>query len=83
MNTEDKHALEKFGQAVRQSREQQQMSVSQLSDVSRLPRGRKMSARRIGRIEAGEVDPHFDELIALADALGITPGILINDAERL
>jgi Helix-turn-helix len=42
-----------------------------------------MSARRIGRIEAGEVDAHFEELIALADALGVTAGTLIGDAEQL
>jgi transcriptional regulator with XRE-family HTH domain len=42
-----------------------------------------MSSRRIGRIEAGEVDPHYDELIALADSLGVTAGELIGYAEQL
>jgi hypothetical protein len=42
-----------------------------------------MSTRRIGRIEAGEVDARFDELIALADALGVTAGELVGDAEQL
>ena len=42
-----------------------------------------MSARRISRIEAGEVDPHYDEMIALADALGVTVGRLVGDAEAL
>ncbi len=42
-----------------------------------------MSSRRIGRIEAGEVDPHFDEMIALADALDVTAGQLVNYAEPL
>ncbi len=42
-----------------------------------------MSARRIGRIEAGEVDTHYDELIALAGALGVTAGTLVGDAEQL
>lgn len=42
-----------------------------------------MSSRRVGRIEAGEVDTRFEELIALADALGVTAGQLIGDAEQL
>jgi transcriptional regulator with XRE-family HTH domain len=72
-----------FGRAVRQLREQRGMSLDDLSSASRLPKGRKMSSRRIGRIEAGEVDTHYDELIALADGLGVTAGQLIGDAERL
>lgn len=86
MSTErdrEQQELAAFGQAVRQSREQHGMSVSDISNASRLPRGRKMSARRIGRIEAGEVDAHYDELVALADALGVTAGTLVGDAERL
>ncbi|HTU78102.1 MAG TPA: helix-turn-helix transcriptional regulator [Solirubrobacteraceae bacterium] len=75
--------LAAFGQAVRQLREQRAMSVDGLSSASRLPRGRKMSPRRIGRIEAGEVDARFEELIALADALGVTAGELVDDAEQL
>jgi predicted transcriptional regulator len=42
-----------------------------------------MSSRRIGRIEAGEVDPHYDEMVALAEALDITPGKIIVYAEQL
>lgn len=75
--------LAAFGQAVRQARERRGMSRDDLSSTSRLPRGRKMSARRVGRIEAGEVDTRFEELIALADALGVTAGTLIGDAEQL
>jgi DNA-binding response OmpR family regulator len=43
--------LAAFGQAVRQLREQRGMSVDNLSSASHLPRGRRMSSRRIGRIE--------------------------------
>jgi transcriptional regulator with XRE-family HTH domain len=66
-----------FGQAVRELREQRGMSLDALSRASRLPRNRKMSSRRIGRIEAGEVDPHYDEMLALAEALDVTPGAII------
>jgi hypothetical protein len=81
MSTDTSRALAAaFGQAVRQQR---RMRLDDLSSASRLPRGRKMSARCIGRIEAGEVDTHYDELIALADVLGVTAGQLIGDAEQL
>jgi len=69
--------LAALGRAVRQLREQRRMSLDDLSSASRQPRERKMSSRRIGRIEAGEVDPHYDEMIALADALDVTPAMLI------
>jgi transcriptional regulator with XRE-family HTH domain len=75
--------LAAFGQAVRELREQRGMKLDDLSSASKLPRGRKMSSRRIGRIEAGEVDPHYDEMIALADALDVTPGTLVVYAEEL
>lgn len=75
--------LAAFGSAVRELRERRGLSLGGLSRASSLPRGRKMSARRVGRIEAGEVDPCFDELIALADGLGVTLGTLVGHAERL
>jgi transcriptional regulator with XRE-family HTH domain len=84
MSTEsDAQELAAFGQAVRELREQRGMSVDEISSASRLPRERRMSSRRINRIEAGEVDPHYDEMIALADALNLTPGTLVVYAEQL
>ena len=58
------------------------MNLDDLSSASKLPRGRKMSSWRIGRSEAGEVDPHYDEMIALAEALDVTPGTLVVYAEQ-
>jgi transcriptional regulator with XRE-family HTH domain len=78
---EREQELAAFGQAVREVRERRGMSVSDLSNTSKLPRGRKMSQRRIGRIEAGAVDARFEELMALADALGVTAGALLGDDE--
>ena len=86
MNTvkdREQQELAALGQAVRELREQRGISTSDLSSASRLPRERKMSPHRIGRIEAGEVDPYYHELVALADALGVTPGTLIGHAEQL
>jgi hypothetical protein len=51
-DTSSDRELEAFGQAVREMREQRGMTVDDLSSASRLPRERKMSSRRIGRIEA-------------------------------
>jgi transcriptional regulator with XRE-family HTH domain len=82
-NRSPEQELAAFGQAVRGWREQRGMNLDALSRASRLPRDRKMSSRRIGRIEAGEVDPRYDEMIALADALDVTPGTLIISAEQL
>ncbi len=67
----DRQDLAAFGQAVRQVREQRGMSPDDLSGVSRRSDGRKMSARRIGRIEAGEGNPTYDEMLTLARSLGV------------
>lgn len=76
MNTEDKRALEKLGQHLRQLRGQRSMSTSDLANTSGL------TQRRIGRIEAGEVDQRFDELIALADGLGIKASELFAHEQK-
>ena len=68
-----------FGQRVRRLREQRRMSTSALSERSSTSRGR-MSSRRIGRIETGEADPRYDELLALARGLGVTPAELLGTA---
>ncbi|MHB8532125.1 MAG: helix-turn-helix domain-containing protein [Solirubrobacteraceae bacterium] len=75
-------ALAAFGQAVRHLREQRGIGPSELSNRSKTPSGRKVSSRRIGRIEAGEVDPRYDEMLAVAEGLGIKPGELVAYAEE-
>jgi transcriptional regulator with XRE-family HTH domain len=74
---ESKQVLAAFGQRVRRLREQRGMSPSDLSERSRTPRGR-VSPRRIGRVEAGEADPRYEELLALARGLGVTPAELVG-----
>ncbi len=54
-----------LGRMVRAAREQKGMSVTELAEAAGLKR------RRLVRIEAGELDPHYDGLIALADGLGV------------
>jgi transcriptional regulator with XRE-family HTH domain len=54
-----------LGRMVRATREQKGMSVTELAQAAGLKR------RRLVRIEAGELDPRYDGLIALADGLGV------------
>jgi DNA-binding XRE family transcriptional regulator len=53
-----------LGRTVRAVREQKGMSVAELAEAAGFKR------RRLVRIEAGELDPRYDGLIALADGLG-------------
>jgi transcriptional regulator with XRE-family HTH domain len=75
----DEQDLAAFGQAVRHLREQRGMSPSDLSGVSRRSDERKMSARRIGRIEAGEGNPTYDEMLTLASSLGVKASALFTE----
>jgi transcriptional regulator with XRE-family HTH domain len=54
-----------LGRMVRAVREQKGMSVAELAEAAGFKR------RRLVRIEAGELDPRYDGLIALADGLGV------------
>lgn len=54
-----------FGCMVRAAREQQGMSVAKLAEAAGFKR------RRLVRIEAGELDPRYDGVIALAEGLGV------------
>lgn len=54
-----------LGRMLRAVREQKGMSVTELAQAAGFKR------RRLLRIEAGELDPHYDGLIALADGLGV------------
>jgi transcriptional regulator with XRE-family HTH domain len=55
-----------LGRTVRAAREQKRMSVTELAEAVGFKR------RRLVRIEGGELDPRYDGLIALADALGVS-----------
>jgi transcriptional regulator with XRE-family HTH domain len=78
-NRGSEQELAAFGRAVRQLREQRGMSPSDLSGVSRRLDGRKMSARRLGRIEAGEANPTYDEMLTLASGLGVKASALFAE----
>ncbi len=66
-----------FGRMVRAAREQKGISVAQLAESAGFKR------RRLVRIKAGELDPRYDGLIALADGLGVpVAAIMPPDAPR-
>jgi transcriptional regulator with XRE-family HTH domain len=63
-----------LGRTVRATREQQGMSVAELAAAAGFKR------RRLVRIEAGELDPRYDGLIALADGLGVCAAAIVSPA---
>jgi transcriptional regulator with XRE-family HTH domain len=66
-----------LGQVVRQVRDEQDLSPSDLA------RAAGLGLDRIAAIERGEHDPPYDELLALADGLGVRKVTLFERAEQL
>lgn len=75
MSEQEHQELVALGRAVRQLREQQDMSQYELAQALGISR------ERLHALEAGQVDPHFDTLLALADGLGVRPVTLFRRAE--
>jgi transcriptional regulator with XRE-family HTH domain len=68
----NEHAeLLRLGETIRQVREQQRLSVAELTARTGI------DARRIRKIEAARLDPTYDVLIALADGLGVRLSALV------
>jgi transcriptional regulator with XRE-family HTH domain len=76
-NDEIDQARVTLGQAIREVRERQGQSVSELAAASGL------SPRTITRVEAGERETDFDLLNALADGLGVRLSAFVIRAEEL
>jgi ribosome-binding protein aMBF1 (putative translation factor) len=66
-----------LGQAVRQLREEQELSVGELAGKARI------AERRMVRLEAGQLDPGYDLLGKLAQALNTEPSRFAARAEAL
>jgi len=64
-----------LGSVVRHLREQQNMTETALADAAGITPG------RLAAIEAGQLDPPFDVLLALADGLRIPSGELVGRTE--
>jgi transcriptional regulator with XRE-family HTH domain len=65
-----------FGRMVRVAREQKGMSVAELAKAAGFKR------RRLVRIEAGELDPRYDGLIALAGGLDVRAAAILPPDNR-
>jgi transcriptional regulator with XRE-family HTH domain len=66
-----------LGRVVRRLREERHISVGALADAAGL------SPTRLDAIEGGQLDPTYDVLLGLADALGIEPAVLVSRAGEL
>ncbi len=63
--------LIRFGQTIRQICKREGISVTDLAA------GTGIDAQQINAIEAGQLDPPFDVMIALADGLGVRLSALV------
>ncbi len=71
------HMLHGLGLAVRERRTQRQLSQAGLASALGVAR------QRIDALERGQLNPRYEFLLALADALGVQVGELVIRAERL
>jgi transcriptional regulator with XRE-family HTH domain len=66
-----------LGEAVKLVRERRGVSADELANTSGVPR------ERIAALEAGQLDPTYEQLLEIADGLSIQPSALVGLAERL
>jgi len=64
--TREEILLLKFGTRVQELREQQSMTLLDLAERS------DRSIYELAQIEAGELDPLFDDIIKIVETLGVT-----------
>jgi transcriptional regulator with XRE-family HTH domain len=70
---DERAELIRFGKQLRQVREQQGVSVADLAARSGI------NPQRIGKLEAGLLDPRYDVLLALARGMDVRASALIPD----
>lgn len=75
-NRTPRSELVALGRLIRETREQKGMSVTELAEAAGFKR------RRLVRVEAGELDPDYDGLMALADGLGVPAAAIVPPDER-
>jgi transcriptional regulator with XRE-family HTH domain len=66
-----------LGKAIRQLREERRLGQGELAGAV------EVGERRIQALEAGQLDPDYMLLLALAKALGVRAGALVMRAEAL
>lgn len=67
----DRNGLRAFGAAVHELRTERSMSVRELAS------GAETTTSRLEQLEAGRLDPPFDLMLALADALGVRVSTIV------
>lgn len=73
LNEKERKLLSKlFGQTVQKIREQK--GLLRMDLANRL----HMQHTRVAQLEGGKIDPRMSTVLAVADALGVTPGVLLN-----
>jgi transcriptional regulator with XRE-family HTH domain len=73
----EQEILHRVGEAFQQIRTEQAQSVDELAAATGVP------ATRIHALEAGELDPDYALLLALADALGVPSAAFVVRSEEL
>jgi transcriptional regulator with XRE-family HTH domain len=73
----DHSQLISLGRSIQQLREEQGLDSEQLAEKSGLQKW------RLTAIEEGRLDPPFDVLVKLADALGVGTGTIVTRAETI
>jgi ribosome-binding protein aMBF1 (putative translation factor) len=66
-----------LGQAIREVREEQEISAGELAGKAGI------AERRLARLEAGKLDPDYDLMLRLADALNVESSTFVLRAETL
>lgn len=76
-NLDKRRRLRLLGRAIGQIRSERQITIPQLALAVDVP------ATRIRALEAGRLDPDYELLLALAQALHVDPSALVMRAEAL
>jgi transcriptional regulator with XRE-family HTH domain len=74
MTVQGEKALIALGRAIREVRDERSMESDELAAAAGIER------ERLDEIEAGQSDPPYDVLLALARGLGIEPEVLVSRA---
>jgi transcriptional regulator with XRE-family HTH domain len=74
---DDDTSLANLGRAIREPREAEELDQDDLAAAA------GMTVEKLSALEAGKLDPDYDLMMVLADALGGRPSTIILRAESL
>lgn len=77
LNEKEKKLLSKlFGQSVQKTREGQKLLRMDLANRM------QVQHTRVAQLEGGKIDPRMSTVLAVAEALGVMPGVLLDGMAR-